>query len=60
MATFAISLSVEIEADNIDQAYEIRDSLFQFVQGQEDVTDGPFEIDVEQIDGFEDEEMDNE
>ena len=60
MATFAISMSVEVEADNYDQAYEIRDSLFQFIQGQEDVTDGPFEIDVEQIDGFEDEEMDNE
>ena len=56
MAKFAISLSVEIDADNYEQAYEIQKSLFEFVQGHDAVTGGPYEIDVEQQDGFEDEE----
>lgn len=59
MATFAISLSVEIEAESFDEAYEIRDQLFKDISEHAEVMDGPFEIDVEQTDGFE-EEVDEE
>lgn len=56
MATFAISMSVEIEADSYEQAYEIRDQLFKDIGEHPEVMDGPFEIDVEQQDGFEEED----
>lgn len=55
MATFSISMSVDIEAENYEQAYEIRDSIFQEINQLSEVTRGPYELDVEQQDGFEDE-----
>ena len=56
MATFAISLSVEVEADDYDQACDIRDKLFKDLMALPEVMSGPYEIDVEQQDGFEDED----
>jgi hypothetical protein len=56
MAKFTISMSVEMEADSYDQAYEIQASLFKDVGRRDDVVGGPYPIDVEQMDGFEDEE----
>jgi hypothetical protein len=56
MATFAISLSVEVEADSYDEAYQIQADIFRKIQEHPEVMDGPFEIDVEQQDGFEEEE----
>ena len=56
MATFAISMSVEIEADSFDEAYEIQADIFRKLGEHPEVMDGPFEIDVEQTDGFEEEE----
>lgn len=55
MATFTISLSIEIEADSYEEAYEIEKSIHEFVQGHDEVM-GVYSIDVEQQDGFEDEE----
>ena len=55
MATFSISMSVDIEAESYEQAYEIRDSIFQEINQLSEVTGGPYELDVEQQDGFEDE-----
>lgn len=56
MATFAISLSVEVEADSYDEAYAHQAKLFDKISNMAEVSGGPFEIDVEQQDGFEDEE----
>jgi hypothetical protein len=56
MAKFTISMSVEIVADSYDEACDIRDDLFRKVQEHPEVYGGPYEIDVEQMDGFEDEE----
>ena len=56
MATFAISLSVEVEADDYDAACDIRDKLFKDLMALPEVMSGPYEIDVEQQDGFEDED----
>ena len=53
MARFSISMSVEVEADNYQEAFEIQKSIFEFVQGHDAVTGGPYEIDVEQQDGEE-------
>ena len=59
MATFAISLSVEVEAEDYDQACDIRDKLFKDLMALPEVMSGPYEIDVEQQDGFiDDEEVD--
>jgi hypothetical protein len=55
MATFSISMSVEVEADSYEQAMEIERSLHQFIEGHDEVN-GVYGIDVEQTDGFEDEE----
>ena len=55
MATFAISLSVEVEAEDYDQACDIRDKLFKDLMALPEVLSGPYEIDVEQQDGFDDE-----
>ena len=56
MAKFAISLSVEIEADSYDEAYETQADIFRKLGEHPEITGGPYEIDVEQQDGFEDEE----
>ena len=56
MAKFTISLSVEVEAAEYDEACDIRDDLFRKLQEHPEVMGGPYEIDVEQIDGFGDEE----
>ena len=56
MATFSISLSVEIEAENFDEACDIRDDLFRKIQEHPEIIAGPYEIDVEQTDGFEEDE----
>ena len=58
MATFAISLSVEVEADDYDAACDIRDKLFKDLMALPEVMSGPYEIDVEQQDGFDDDEVD--
>lgn len=55
MATFAISMSVEVEAESFDEAYKIQEQLFKDIGEHPEVMDGPFEIDLEQTDGFEDE-----
>jgi hypothetical protein len=55
MATFSISMSVEVEADSYEQAMEIERSLHQFIEGHDEVN-SVYGIDVEQTDGFEDEE----
>ena len=54
MATFSISMSVEVEADSYEEAYKIEQSLHQFIQGH-DAVQAVYNIDVEQQDGFEDE-----
>ena len=56
MATFAISMSVEIEAADFDEAYEIQSDIFRKLEEHPEVIGGPYEIDVEQQDGFEEEE----
>jgi len=56
MAKFTISLSVEVEAEDYDEAFDIQDSLFSDIGRRSDVVGGPYGIDVEQIDGVEDEE----
>ena len=56
MATFTISMSVEIEADSFDEAYEIEADLFRKLGEHPEVKGGPYSIDVEQQDGFEEEE----
>jgi hypothetical protein len=57
MATFSISLSVEVEADSYEEAYAIEKSVHEFVQGHDKV-DGVYEIDVECTDGELDEDYD--
>lgn len=55
MATFSISLSVNVEAENLEEALDIQARLFaDIAQRTPEVIDGPYEIDVEQTDGFED------
>ena len=58
MARFSISMSVEVWAEDYDEACDIRDSLFSKLQEHPEVTAGPYEIDVEQTSGldFEEEE----
>lgn len=55
MSKFAISLSVEVEADSFDEAYEIEADIFRKLQEHPDIVGGPYEIDVEQTDGFDEE-----
>jgi hypothetical protein len=52
---FTISMSVEVEAEDYGMAFAIRDDLFSKLQEHPEVQGGPYEIDVEQQDGFEDE-----
>ncbi len=49
MAKFAISMSVQVEADSYDEAYEIQTNLFRKLEEHPDVVGGPCEIDVEQV-----------
>jgi len=56
MAKFTISFSVEVEADSYEEAHEIKADIFRKIQEHPEVQGGPYEIDVEQQDGFEDEE----
>ena len=58
MAKFSISMSVEVDAEDYHVACAIRDDLFTKLGQHPEVTGGPYEIDVEQQDGFEDEELD--
>jgi hypothetical protein len=51
MAKFTISMSVEVEADNYHEAFEIQADLFRKLQEHPEVTSGPYGIDVEQQDG---------
>lgn len=56
MATFSISLSVEVEADSYQKAYELQSKLMKELNALPEV-DGVYEIDVECTDGdAEDEE----
>jgi hypothetical protein len=52
MATFSISMSVEVEADSYEAAMEIERSLHEFIQGH-DETLGVYGIDVEQTSDLE-------
>jgi hypothetical protein len=52
MATFSISMSVEVEADSYEQAMEIERSLHEFIQGHDEVQ-GVYGIDVEQTSDLE-------
>jgi hypothetical protein len=56
MAKFTISLSVEIQADSYDEAFEIQADIFRKINEHPEVQGGPYGIDVEQMDGFEGEE----
>lgn len=58
MAKFSISMSVEVDAEDYHVACAIRDDLFSLLGQHPEVTGGPYEIDVEQQDGFDDEELD--
>lgn len=53
MATFSISMSVEVEAGNYDEAFAIQAKLFDKISKMSEVTGGPYEIDTEQQNGFE-------
>jgi hypothetical protein len=55
MAKFTISMSVEILAEDYDEAHEIKADIFRKINEHPEVQGGPYEIDVEQMDGFEDE-----
>ena len=56
MSKFSISLSVEIEADSYEVACVIRDQLFSDIRDHPSVISGPYEIDIEQTDGWFDED----
>ena len=47
MATFSISISIEVEADDYYEAYEIEKSISEFLQGHDAVVQ-VYGIDVEQ------------
>ena len=58
MATFSISLSVNVEADSYEEAYEAQKKFFEIVEKIPGIH-GVFENDVELIDGeVEDDEYD--
>jgi hypothetical protein len=56
MAKFTISMSVEILAEDYDEANEIKADIFRKINEHPEVQGGPYEIDVEQMDGFEGED----
>lgn len=51
MARFSISMSVEVEAENYQEAFDIQSDLFRKLQEHPEVVRGPYELDVEQQDG---------
>ena len=53
MAKFTISMSVEVEAEDYHEAFEIQSDLFRKLQEHPEVLSGPYGIDVEQQDGVE-------
>lgn len=55
MAKFTISMSVEVWAEDYDEAHYLKADIFRKIQEHPEVQGGPYEIDVEQQDG-EDEE----
>jgi hypothetical protein len=55
MATFAISIVIEVDVDSYDEAYELENTLTQRLMAMDEVI-GVGSIDVEQTDGFEDED----
>ena len=60
MARFTISMSVEVEAADNAEAFDIQDSLFKDIGRRAGVrlieSDGPYGIDVEQTSGLDLEE----
>ena len=50
MATFSISLSVNVEADSYEEAYKVQKKFFEIVEKIPGIH-GVYEIDVELIDG---------
>jgi hypothetical protein len=56
MAKFAISMSVEILAEDYDEAHEIKADIFRKINEHPEVQGGPYDIYVEQMDGFEGDE----
>jgi hypothetical protein len=55
MATFAISLVIEVDVDSYEEAYELENTLIERLMAMDEVLDVG-QIDVEQTDGFEDED----
>ena len=56
MARFIISMCVEVEAADYDEAFDIQDDLFRKLQEHPEIISGPYEIDVEQTSGLDLEE----
>jgi hypothetical protein len=50
MAKFTISMSVEVWAEDYDEAQEIQADIFRKIQEHPEVQGGPYEIDLEQVD----------
>jgi hypothetical protein len=55
MAEFSISVSIQVEANDYNEAYELETVLTQHLLSRPEVMN-VFSIDVEQTDGFEDED----
>jgi hypothetical protein len=56
MAIFTITMSVTVSAEDYAEAHEIKADIFRKINEHPEVQGGPHEIDVEQMDGYEDEE----
>ena len=54
MATFSISISIEIEADSYEEAYELERSITRTLEADPEIL-SVSSIDVEQTDGFDEE-----
>lgn len=52
MNTFAISISIEVQAQDFDEAYDIETRLTELLETDDSVS-GVYSIDVEQTDGEE-------
>ena len=59
MAHFSISLSIEVDVANYDEAYELEKSIIRALQADPEIMN-VYSIDVEQQDGFEEEVDDSE
>ena len=61
MATFSISMSVEVDAVDYDEAYAIQKQLLDKLVDDFSEVKAAYEIDIEQQDGFDpyDEELDD-